>query len=63
MNGTWCRRVEVEVNKQEVETEKVEDEEQLDPGLMENGRTQEMDCMVETLKVFEFGSWQEATAS
>ena len=38
---------------------RVEDEEKMDPALVEKGRTEEMDFMFE--KMFELGSWQEAT--
>ena len=51
-------------NEQDVETEgadhRVEDDEQLDPVLVEKGRKKEMDCMVETLKMFGCDSWEWA---
>ena len=56
---------EVQSNEQEVETEgkdhRVEDEEQLDPALVEGGRQEERDNMVETPKLFDFGSREETT--
>ena len=56
---------EVEVNGQDVDAEGVDhrvvDEEQLDPALVDNGRKEEVDNMAETLKMFELGSWEDAT--
>ena len=42
---------------------RVEDEEELDPVFVRNGRKEDMDHMVETLTMFEFGPWEEATTN
>ena len=34
----------------------------LDPEQVRQGREEEMNCMVKTLKMFEFGSWEDATS-
>ena len=45
------------INEQE---HRVEEKEQLGPALMEKGRNEDVD-MDETLKMFEFGSWEATT--
>ena len=35
----------------------------LDPEQVRQGREEEMNCMVKTLKMFEFGSWKDAIKS
>ena len=48
--------VEVEVNEEEEEWMK------MDPEQVRQGREEEMNHMVKTLKMFEFGSWEDATS-
>ena len=40
--------------------EAVENEKQLDLALVKKGRKEDMDYMIEMLKMFKFGSWREA---
>ena len=58
---------EVEVNEEEVdwrtegETQKEEAGGDFDRDHVRQGREEEMNCMVKTLRMFEFGSWEEGT--
>ena len=59
---------EVEVNEKEeewmneAEPRRVEEEGDLDPEQVLQGREEEMKYMVKTLVMFEFGSWKDATS-
>ena len=53
---------EVGVNEEEVEWRQFEEEGGLDPEHVRQAREEEMNYMVKTLGMFEFGSWQEGTS-
>ena len=53
---------EVEVNEEEVEWRQFEEEGGLDREQVRQAREEEMNYMVKTLGMFEFGSWQEGTS-
>ena len=59
---------EVEVNEEEeewmTEEESRRDDEggDLDPEQVRQGREEEVNCIVKTLKMFEFQSWEDATS-
>ena len=60
---------EVEVNEEEEEewiteeeSRRVDDGGELDPEHVRQGREEEMNYMIKTLKMFEFGSWEDATS-
>ena len=62
-SGTVSEIAEVELGQKEVEMEevghRVQDAEQLDPVVVDNGRMEEMDYMVETRGRFDFARGNE----